>query len=149
MTAEVAANQFDDETALRNLADEKLTRFMQERAAACAKVDELDCLDQQERSAWRAQVIRDDIPAAFVDPLGRAYREMKDELHALTKPLPPEQLEYRLSRLRAAISRALETSRVQITVENQDRMYRAVWRLLLAPGGEAQARAILNSSKGR
>ena len=149
VTAEVAADQFDDETALRNLADEKLTRFMQERAAVCATVDELDFLDQGERSALRAQVIRDDIPAAFVGPLGRAYREMKDELHALTQPLPPEQLEYSLSRLRGAISRALETSRAQITVENQDRTYRAVWRLLLAPGGEAQARAILHQFEGQ
>ncbi|MCY4565626.1 MAG: hypothetical protein OXE40_14275, partial [Gammaproteobacteria bacterium] len=144
VAAEIAADQFDDETALRNLAGEKLTRFMQERAGVCAKVDELDFLDQGERSALRAQVTRDDIPAAFVRPLGRAYREVKDDLHALAGPLQPEELEHSLSRLRAAISRALESSRAQISVENQDRMYRSVWRLLLAPGGEAQAGAVLH-----
>ena len=148
-TAEIAADELDDETALRILADEKLTSFMQERAAACARVDELDFLDDGDRWAMRAGVTRDDIPAALVDPLGRAYREVKDDLHALARPLPPGELHDSLSRLHGAISRALETSRAQITVENQDRMYRSVWRVLLAPCGEARASAILRQLDGQ
>ena len=142
-TAQILADQFDDEGALRQLADEKLTCFMEERVAACARVDELDFLSGQERAALRAQVIRDDIPGSIVSTLGHAYHQVRDDLDALTKPLPPRDLRHRVSRLRSAIADALREARADITVENQDRVYRAAWRLLLAPGGAAQSEAIL------
>ena len=148
-TAQITADEFDNELALQDLANEKLGQFMNERADACARLDELDFLDPQERSALRAPVARDDIPAALVEPLGQAYRELKDDLHAFEGPLPPGKLQNSLARSRAAIRRALEASRTEVTVENQDRMHRSIWRLLLAPGGEAQASAILQQLERR
>ena len=142
-TSGISVVEFDHEPALCILADEILTPFVRERAAARARVDELHSLDDEERSALRAQATRDVVPAALAGSLGRAYPEIKEDVRALAAPLPPVKLQRSLSRLRDAISNALRESRAMITVENQDRMHRSAWRLLLAPAGEAQAKAML------
>ena len=140
--AAVPADRLDDAASLRQLADAVMAQFVAERTAAAAAVGTVSMLDALEHAALREQALHDIATPKLVASMEWAYLTARDDVAALGKPLDARELERTVGALRDAMSGGLASAGVEVSVENQGRMYRTFWRFLMAPGGDAQADAM-------
>ena len=135
------APAIDDDAALHALAGELMEGFVAERAAVREAVEGLP-LDTETKGKILDQALHDNIRADMIPAMGRAYLEVRDDLPALGESLGPAGSREPLSRVCDAMTAAIRESGVEVSVENQDAIYRSFWRFLLAPGGNEQAGVI-------
>ena len=141
VASRLQASEIDDEPALRALAGELMEDFAEERAAVRDAVEGL-AIDTAAKEKMLDQALHDNIRADMIPALGRAYLQVRDDLSELGEPLGAAELQGPLSRICDSMTSAIKESEVEATVSNQDAIFRSAWRLLLAPGGKAQASAI-------
>ena len=139
----IRADELDDENVLRPIAREKVGVFMAGREAARARVRELECIDAAGKGALLEQVTCDTIPEHLVAPLGDTYLLVRDELARIARPLPPDELQDSMQCIHQAIASTWQKAGIRLDTVNEELAYRHAWRFLLAPGGSAQAGAIL------
>ena len=132
-----------DEASLRDLASSTAEQFVEERRAARDEVAKLRYLDPEVQEALRVHVTRDTIPRNIVTHLGETYFLVANHLDALAGPLPPNGLEESIKTIRETLTSSWTAAGVNIDQDNEELYYRYAWRFLLAPGGAAQASAIL------
>ena len=145
-TGRIPADRLDDDAALTEFAHAQAQGFLAERVAAHAAVARLDLggeAGHSEKAALLSLVTRDNIPERFVPAMGRAYEKVREDIAGLTGSSSDAALAVSIRKIQLAIEKAFLDSNNRIEIENQDRMFEQAWRFLLAPGGEAQAAAIL------
>ena len=145
-TGQIPADRLDDTGALTEFAHAQAKRFLAERVAARSAVARLDLGGEAGHSAKEALlslVTRDNIPERFVPAMGRAYEKVREDIAGLAGSSSDAALAVSIRKIQLAIETALLDSNNRLEVDNQSRMFEQAWRFLLAPGGEAQAAAIL------
>ena len=135
------APQGEDEQP--DLIGEVIVRFLGERAAALAAVDDLQ-LDSAARRAIAEQVVHDDIPVALVRPFGNAYLQIKEHLEHLGAPTPGVTLHDTVQSIRWAMTEAFNEAGLEVNHETRHRARKMFWRFMLAPGNPSQTQAILH-----
>ena len=124
-------------------ASRTVNGFMAERDAARARVGELTLINAAERKALLEQVTCDTIPENLVAPLGNTYFLVRDELPRISCNLTPIELKDSINTLVTGTANTGHESGIRLDTDNADQAYRHAWRFILAPGGRAQAKAIL------
>ncbi|MCY4564872.1 MAG: hypothetical protein OXE40_10400 [Gammaproteobacteria bacterium] len=146
LTGRIPADRLDDDAALTEFAHTEAQRFLAERVEARAAVAGLDLGGEASRSARAALlslVTRDNVPAHFVSAMGRAYARAREDIARLAGSSSDAALAVSIRNIQLEIEKAFLETDIRIEVDNQNRMFDQAWRFLLAPGGEAQAAAIL------
>ena len=135
--------ELPDEAGQRNLTGQLTGRFLQERAAARTAVEALH-LNPAAKVAIVEQVIHDDIPAAWIPAMGRAYSRIGDHIARLGAPLSGRGLQETVRAIRNAKNDAFDEAHLEVNTENQHRAHKMFWRFVLAPGASARAQAIVD-----
>lgn len=139
----VHAPQRDE--VLRNLREDVQQEFKRERAAAWSVAEDLSdglTIDDATKNAIKNYVVHDDVPAALVLPLAKAYLQIRDELGSLGDGRAGVELETKMRAIRNAMAQAFHEAGLQLNSENRDRAYRMFWRFVLAPSKEEQTQGI-------
>ena len=142
-TGRVRAEQLDDGEVLRALAEEEAGRFIDERQAARAQLDPRNFSTDQAMHAVLAQVSRDNIPPDLVSQAAETSLLIRDEVNGLVKFPEVEDPEAVVNNLQLAMVTAWREPGIDVSETNEERVYRWLWRVVLASRSEAEARAIL------
>ena len=142
---EITWGMQDANLLLMDAADREVARFMAGRQAARAAVAILRRTDTEARPILAEQVTRDLTPASLVPQLETAFLRVRARLANLDKPMPPRELEQTVSLIQHEITQAVARAQISPDELPEDAGYRCAWRFLLAPGGAAQAEAILGA----
>ena len=132
-SGDIRPDELVDDGALQSLARDVVAQFKKERKAALERLGALSYVDDAERKAFLAQVSRDTVSPILVSCLAFAHEMLCERLSCLTSALPPEELHSVIAYTLLSIQSAWDNVGIEVTADNEQRLYRETWRFLLAP----------------
>ena len=130
---DIRPDELVDDGALQSLARDVVAQFKKEREAALERLRGLSYVEDAERNAFLAQVSRDTVAPSLVPYLAFAHEMLCERLSCLASALPPEELHSVIAYALLSIQSAWDHAGIEVTADNEQRLYRETWRFLLAP----------------